>query len=85
MATSVRPALRLRWEQPGGGRRLPPAETRKIPSPLSKHTRVLRQAATPGRKCWVRRVPVCAVRRGHQAGRRGAPSRLPKRMGVGAF
>lgn len=38
---SLRLALQLRQEQLGGGRLLPTAETRKVPSPLNKHTRVL--------------------------------------------
>lgn len=38
---SLRLALQLRQEQLGGGRLLPTAETRKVPSPLNKHTQVL--------------------------------------------
>lgn len=83
---SLRLALQLRQEQLGGGRLLPTAETRKVPSPLNKHTRVLGhremlgETGMPSVRCGGGRGAI------EQAGAgRGAGCRLPKGLGVGTF
>lgn len=80
---SLRLALQLRQEQLGGGRLLPTAETRKVPSPLNKHTRVLGHREMLG-ETGMPSVRCGGGRGGHRTGRCGARSRLQASERVGS-
>lgn len=80
---SLRLALQLRQEQLGGGRLLPTAETRKVPLPLNKHTRVLGHREMLG-ETGMPSVRCGGGRGGHRTGRCGAQSRLQASERVGS-